>query len=53
MNHDEYGFPIFDEEWEDDKKTMSVEEFMKGHPDAKTIAEHWEKENKSENTGLF
>lgn len=57
MNYDEYGFPIFDDEWEDDKafpqKTLPVEEFMKEHPGAKTIAEHWEKENKPKNTGLF
>mgnify|MGYP003300047666 CR=1 FL=1 len=47
MNYDKYGFPIFDDEWEDDKafqKTIPVEEFMKEHPGAKTIAEHWEKE---------
>ena len=57
MNYDKYGFPIFDDDWEDDKafpqKTMPVEEFVKEHPDAKAIAEHWEKENKSKNTGLF
>lgn len=45
MNYDDYGFPIFDDEWEDNKafqKTLPVEEFMKEHPGAKTIAEHWE-----------
>ena len=57
MNYDEYGFPIFDDDWEDDKaspqKTIPVEEFMKEHPAAKTIAEHWEKEKKSKIVSLF
>lgn len=58
MNYDGYGFEIFDDEWvftpenskEPVQKTMSVEEFMKEHPAAKTIAEHWEKEKPKENT---
>ena len=57
MNYDKYGFPIFDDEWEDDKafpqKIVPVEEFTKEQSGAKTIAGHLEKENKPKNTDLF
>lgn len=52
MNYDEYGFPIFDDEWEDDKvfpqKTLPVEESVKdaANTDIKL-------EDKPKNTGLF
>ena len=52
MNYDEYGFPIFDDEWEDDKafpqKTVRVEEPVKD-----TVDSNIKLENKPKNTGLF
>lgn len=52
MNYDKYGFPIFDDEWNDalafPQKTVPVEESVKD-----TANNDIKLENKPKNTGLF
>lgn len=52
MNYDEYGFPIFDDEWDNalafPQKTLPVEEPVKDTADSNIKLE-----NKPKNTGLF
>lgn len=52
MNYDEYGFPIFDDEW-DDALAFPQERPAVEEPEKENQAIKTEHNNKPKNTGLF
>lgn len=52
MNYDKYGFPIFDDEW-DDAQAFPQERPVIKESEKENRADKSEHEDKPKNTGLF